>query len=124
MCLIEWGFCVQERILLAYGDSPFPASPGGTTAIPRVTPVVWLWTVTTYVAARSLSQEATCFDGPNVDFTVALAFTGLAEGLTDLTITSNGMAGHSVEIAPCNPGACKFNPVSLNPNPGERLGQD
>ncbi|MEF8768390.1 MAG: PEP-CTERM sorting domain-containing protein [Candidatus Accumulibacter phosphatis] len=57
----------------------------------------------------------TCFDGPNVDFTVALAFTGLAEGLTDLTITSNGMAGYSVEIAPCNPGACKFNPVSLNP---------
>ena len=53
---------------------------------------------------------------PVADFVLfTLACTGLAEGLTDLTITSNGMAGHSVEIAPCNPGACKFNPVSLNP---------
>lgn len=68
------------------------------------------------VIEASLLKDAQLYSAQPGDFVLfTLAFTGLKEGSTNLTITSNGMAGHSVENAPCDPAECNFLPVSLEP---------
>lgn len=68
------------------------------------------------VSETSFLDDAQLYSAQPGDFVLfTLAFTGLEEGSTNLTITSNGMAGHSVENAPCDPAECKFRPVLLEP---------
>jgi hypothetical protein len=68
------------------------------------------------VSETSFLLDAELYSDQSSDFLLfTVAFTGLDEGTANLTITSNGIAGRSLEKAPCEPGKCKFLPVLLEP---------